>query len=1389
MSLIETARIYRENKRLPSWAADPNAAFGPASSFSSNVTEHYDRWIFELLQNADDAGSRDGRDVTCQIFLSDKALIVADNGGGIDNEAIEALSNPFVSNKVSGTIGRKGVGFSAAYSVTSSPCIVSGDECLLFCSDRFGTWLESKSELLAITQARADYPYLYSLVPFGIRAEECAWREPSLDGWTQVCLPYRKDVHGPAICDAYAQDLRQMDFSFLLTFRHLREIVVNCRGVEVLRVRREVSNSVDELPGATFCRLLKGVAGEDFEVLGAYACWSKQVEAPDDILLGSVPDSRTRKLMKSTQIRVMAPLTEEVLVYVAKPAGTKFLVFYPTEEDAPTRTLLHAEFLVENNRKRILSPDACPLNLWLLEQLTSFLVDCADALSKSGCWKAALALLQPAESDALRNSGIAGKLWEQVRTKALAGLALPTKAEQREPLSRIYVPESDLSLAAIEALVALREPTLVQVGDEIAMDKTARNVLEALGGKIITTKRVLEWLETPPNNLQDRDLLEWAWSGWLYLAAWRKNHPNDDYGWLRRVKLLPVDGRLQAKGIDLCWESEPEGEQIAQELPDWLPLRRLSQLLIEKLRGESPSELRDVLRELGIQPLEGKHVLQALKVAADRYWTTSGTSRMPPEKLLLFLAAQPWLETALENGLFGVELGAVPVRTKLETWRRANDCYFGNDWGNEELALVYRDEVDVPWLASDSMDKRLMFEALGVSNAPRLVNTHSTEYLDTNFWARVKAKMPIYWQTNRKAPEGRCENLLSIRSETKCFDKINLDNLDQVQQMALLRLVFRHWHRYQTYKDLQLQYSYYGQMKVAIENKWWWDLRKTVVPAQNRGILATQPQKLEACWSPLYSPKWVRSLLPTIAPHQIVNPDEEAKFNDWLRDNRVVRSDASDIAHSEWSVFAHALVKALAEHEPKEQRKFMMQFYSGYLASPTTPLRTAPCFGQDGLKLHQANEVYVTHNESEIDRWTPKVPVALTDRRDVAPATEKLNLRRLEYKASMPNEVLLERRDDLTSRIQHALPYMYSYEKRRRERSGLSPKQWKLLTCYAAQEVRVVLQLNSDPAIQMEERWLVFGCPEPRQIVVDGSRAEEFMTIALGLRYALALSRESTNFTEILLSLADVKRMRSRLRTEGVEEHEIEEDLAEFEEREESLWEPIGAPPEKPSPQPIRTTQDPGPSQVQSPCNDQRDLPKKDGTRGDADAGGPVVGGGGVNLKNPDSEYVLQDVPAPSIRTPGNKVNGADVETETIITEEVLDEAVRRRIEELSRSVIERRLPEIWGVSAKITQLHYLNEGYDIEVEANGETWRIEAKGHQRTVRVEELTAAEFECYKNAKQDGYRWELWSVQNLSADTSEPITITRIRDIPVDAIAAKTYRVRLSECEAVESKQLM
>ncbi len=87
-------------------------------------------FVYEFLQNADDAGLRDGieKQVCLGFVLRERSLLVWNDGHPFDTWNIQGICSIGLSNKNLSHIGTFGIGFKAVYVYTDCPEIHSDQE-------------------------------------------------------------------------------------------------------------------------------------------------------------------------------------------------------------------------------------------------------------------------------------------------------------------------------------------------------------------------------------------------------------------------------------------------------------------------------------------------------------------------------------------------------------------------------------------------------------------------------------------------------------------------------------------------------------------------------------------------------------------------------------------------------------------------------------------------------------------------------------------------------------------------------------------------------------------------------------------------------------------------------------------------------------------------------------------------------------------------------------------------------------------------------------------------------------------------------------------------------------------------------------------------------------
>jgi len=222
MNTIDTAIKEFRQKRLAVYKADPQQIVRDTRGAERATNDHTGRWLFELLQNSDDVKASEVR-----ILIGDNTVYVADNGCGLKPEAISAICGTDFSDKASGTIGRKGVGFKSVYEVSSNPQVLTvNGEGIKFSPTRVKEWLRQN-----------DFEDEYvpcQWIPFFVSWDEARRQNPVLgtlgDHKTVVVLHSVASMQQQKV----EQILKQWPLHTFFAFRNVRKLSAPCRQVTLV---------------------------------------------------------------------------------------------------------------------------------------------------------------------------------------------------------------------------------------------------------------------------------------------------------------------------------------------------------------------------------------------------------------------------------------------------------------------------------------------------------------------------------------------------------------------------------------------------------------------------------------------------------------------------------------------------------------------------------------------------------------------------------------------------------------------------------------------------------------------------------------------------------------------------------------------------------------------------------------------------------------------------------------------------------------------------------------------------------------------------------------------------------------------------------------------------
>ena len=314
---------------LDAWRSSPTRFREDA-----NVEEDYalgayrDRLIVELAQNAADAARSAGVPGRILIRVADDGLVVANTGAPLDLAGVQSMAAMRASSKSSDAVGKFGVGFTAALSITDEPAVVSRKGSVRFSRDDSAE-LMREAGLAELVEARQ---------PPALRLPIAYDRQPPAPYDTAVILPYRDETARAAAVEAIAA----IDDALFIALPELVELVVEsvAEGVEHRwTAAREDDLLIVEVDGDQRRWLLASDAGE----------WSEADRS------GAPTEARGRH---SWSLTWALPVTGDGAIAAwpdGEVASPSHVIHAPTPTDEPLglAALLVADVPVDPSRRRL----------------------------------------------------------------------------------------------------------------------------------------------------------------------------------------------------------------------------------------------------------------------------------------------------------------------------------------------------------------------------------------------------------------------------------------------------------------------------------------------------------------------------------------------------------------------------------------------------------------------------------------------------------------------------------------------------------------------------------------------------------------------------------------------------------------------------------------------------------------------------------------------------------------------------------------------------------------------------------------------------------------------------------------------------------------------------
>lgn len=654
--------------------------------------EHQTRYAMELLQNAHDAIAA-GPQASGRVWFhaTDTALIVANEGEPFTASRLKSLVRLGASDKLAGersTIGYKGIGFAAVFSISDRPQILSAPGRFQLDAHRAAAIVSDALQMPVDKVAARNFPL--PLSENELVDDRSVVASLFDDGAvTVIRLPYRADVSRSDVVAGIDAELAP---EVLLFMPAVSEIAMVDRCVQQSRRRHDSG-------------------------LGELVRLNGERTSPRRWLVSHVSTELPSKTARNLHDDLWSQVTElRGAVAVPWKAGKPnpgppqpTFVYYPTNESTGRSLLFHGDFYVDSARQHIQTDKAQgAVTALIADALVAKACELAEHLSDGdGLFVRCLTPTAPTT-----------KFGEWFNARLDAALVdvpfVPTCTGERVPPSKAAVyetaPLTDRQTDDLSELLAPRGGA-VPAASTVLRSAPSVEWLDRIGA-VRWNARTLGGALNPPARSPSISY-ERALSALAAVVD------------LLGVKTWCLHDRPVLQDTAGEWATPDQLFRPAESaigLPKAMPAE-LAPRLLKVPRGKAS---RDFVERLDTGELDTAAAVKLVSgLVADEQWGVNGDE---PRAVL------DWLRRVWRHDKAVLErqdLGhiRVPARTattkKRSTWRRADEAYLSSEWsGDDSLERMYgwldeREFVPAPDSESQRNRQRAFLLALGVGDRPR----------------------------------------------------------------------------------------------------------------------------------------------------------------------------------------------------------------------------------------------------------------------------------------------------------------------------------------------------------------------------------------------------------------------------------------------------------------------------------------------------------------------------------------------------------------------------------------------------------------------------------------------------------------------------------------------
>lgn len=329
-------------------------------------------FIYEILQNAEDAGARAKKSVRIDFHLFNDRLEIRHNGKLFDEPDVRGICGLVEGTKKDDLtqIGKFGIGFKSVYAYTETPRIYSGDE--TFCIENY-----VQPQAIEKTMDIKDDETLF-IFPFN-----------------------HEEVLPEEAFNEVSKRLREIGARTLLFLHHIEEIIWHVEGQESGNYIRDIKQGINHKKVYVISKIgEQTVKDEEWLIL----------ERPLQLSITAAPNLKVEVAFKIEKDK-----NNKEVVVPAK--DSKLIVFFPTEKPTYLDFLIQGPYRTTPNRENI--PSENKQNKTVIRETAELVSQSISIIKELGYLDINFLNALPLESKHCENEPIYDHIFQKVKEKFL----------------------------------------------------------------------------------------------------------------------------------------------------------------------------------------------------------------------------------------------------------------------------------------------------------------------------------------------------------------------------------------------------------------------------------------------------------------------------------------------------------------------------------------------------------------------------------------------------------------------------------------------------------------------------------------------------------------------------------------------------------------------------------------------------------------------------------------------------------------------------------------------------------------------------------------------------------------------------------------------------------